>query len=88
MEGGQLLLFHHRNLHSRFFKPIVSYTHSKIMAYSQCPGQHLAEATLWITIATVLAVFNIEAPIDPVTGERKTPSTEVKPGLIKYVYCL
>jgi len=29
-----------------------------------CPGRHLADASLWIAMATLLAVFNISKPVD------------------------
>lgn len=34
-----------------------------------CPGRFLADAVLWLTLASVLSVFQLLPPIDPVTGE-------------------
>ncbi|KAJ8091252.1 monooxygenase activity protein [Marasmius tenuissimus] len=34
-----------------------------------CAGRHLADAVVWLTIATVLACFKINKPKDPETGK-------------------
>ncbi|KAK0449604.1 cytochrome P450 [Desarmillaria tabescens] len=41
-----------------------------------CPGMHLAENSVFLAIATLLAVFNISKAMDPVTGEEITPDVE------------
>ncbi|KAH7334824.1 cytochrome P450 [Rhizoctonia solani] len=41
-----------------------------------CPGNHYAEASLFILIASVLAVFHISPKVNPVTGQEEIP--EVK----------
>lgn len=34
-----------------------------------CPGIHLAERSMWRTVAKLLWAFDIAEPLDPVTGE-------------------
>jgi cytochrome P450 len=46
-----------------------------------CAGRYFAENSLFITISSVLAAFNITAPLDA-KGERVQLSSEVKPGMI------
>ncbi|THH08770.1 hypothetical protein EW145_g2477 [Phellinidium pouzarii] len=41
-----------------------------------CPGRFFADANAWLTIANVLAVFDILPPIDPITGRETIPSFE------------
>ncbi|KAK0482393.1 cytochrome P450 [Armillaria novae-zelandiae] len=41
-----------------------------------CPGMYLAENSVFLAIATMLAVFNISKAVDPVTGEEITPDVE------------
>ncbi|KAK0215658.1 cytochrome P450 [Armillaria fumosa] len=41
-----------------------------------CPGMYLAENSVFLAIATMLAVFNISKVADPVTGEEITPDIE------------
>ena len=49
-----------------------------------CPGRHMAYESLWITIACILAVFNVEKAIGE-DGEPITPSTECRPTFIVWV---
>ncbi|KAJ7458888.1 cytochrome P450 [Mycena latifolia] len=46
-----------------------------------CPGKHMAVATLWITIASILATLNIKKLRDE-NGKEVEPSYEYYPGLI------
>ncbi|KAJ7155817.1 cytochrome P450 [Mycena filopes] len=46
-----------------------------------CPGRHLASASLFITIASILATFNIERATDA-DGNVVEPTCEYVPGLI------
>ncbi|PBK80553.1 cytochrome P450 [Armillaria gallica] len=41
-----------------------------------CPGMYLAENSVFLAIATLLAVFDISKAVDPVTGEDITPDVE------------
>jgi cytochrome P450 len=50
-----------------------------------CPGRHLASNTMFLTIASVLAVFNIEKAIDE-DGKVITPCEEYSSGPIWSVY--
>ncbi|KAJ7070958.1 cytochrome P450 [Mycena amicta] len=43
-----------------------------------CPGKHLALDTLWIVVASTLAVFNITKELDE-NGQVKEPTTEFTP---------
>ncbi|KZS94744.1 cytochrome P450 [Sistotremastrum niveocremeum HHB9708] len=42
----------------------------------KCPGRHLADATLWITVATLLTLFTITKPIDE-NGKEIEPDLEI-----------
>ncbi|KAF7789960.1 hypothetical protein EIP86_000908 [Pleurotus ostreatoroseus] len=48
-----------------------------------CPGRHLASNSAWLALASILAVFELELPIDEFGREIK-PSGEYTPGLIVY----
>ena len=49
-----------------------------------CPGAHLAEMTLFLNIATILAVFNISKPVDG-EGHEVEPKIEWVNGITSYV---
>ncbi|KAJ1306124.1 hypothetical protein OPQ81_010835 [Rhizoctonia solani] len=42
-----------------------------------CPGQHYAEASLFVLIASILAVFDIKPKVNPVTGREEIPEAKV-----------
>ncbi|CAE6475243.1 unnamed protein product [Rhizoctonia solani] len=42
-----------------------------------CPGNHYAEASLFILIASILAVFDIKPKINPMTGKEELPVAKV-----------
>lgn len=44
---------------------------------SSCPGNHYAEASLFIIVASILAVFDIKPTVDPVTGLEMIPEVKV-----------
>jgi hypothetical protein len=44
---------------------------------SSCPGDKFAEASLFITFASLLAVFNIRPAKDTITGEEIIPEVKV-----------
>ncbi|KAJ6579966.1 cytochrome P450 [Mycena vulgaris] len=46
-----------------------------------CPGRHMAVASLWITIASMLSTFDIKKAVDEY-GKEIEPSHEYFPGLI------
>ncbi|KAF7789957.1 hypothetical protein EIP86_000905 [Pleurotus ostreatoroseus] len=48
-----------------------------------CPGRHLALNSIWLSLASILTVFNLELPRDK-NGEEIRPSGEYTPGLISY----
>ncbi|KAJ7607961.1 cytochrome P450 [Roridomyces roridus] len=56
-----------------------------------CPGRHLAMATLWLTITSILATLEIKKAVDK-DGEVIEPSYEYFPGLISqgtiHLWCL
>ena len=41
-----------------------------------CPGRFFADTNAWLTIANMLAAFEILPPIDPVTGKEFIPKFE------------
>lgn len=47
-----------------------------------CPGRFLAMADVWLTVASVLAAFNIKKAVDEY-GRTIEPSGEYTPGLIR-----
>ncbi|KIJ53804.1 hypothetical protein M422DRAFT_202062 [Sphaerobolus stellatus SS14] len=47
-----------------------------------CPGQRLAEPSIFLSIAMTLATFNIEKAIDKATGKTLEPVVDFMPGLI------
>jgi hypothetical protein len=50
-----------------------------------CPGRHLAEPSLFLSIAMTLSTFNISRAHDELTGELIEPAFEWLPGTIRYV---
>ncbi|KAI0351223.1 cytochrome P450 [Trametes cingulata] len=50
-----------------------------------CPGQALADPSIWLAMANVLAVFDIKKPVDD-AGHEFTPSAEFLSGFTKYVH--
>lgn len=49
-----------------------------------CPGAHLAETTLFLNIANILAVFNISKPLNE-EGKEVEPLVEWSNGVATYV---
>lgn len=49
-----------------------------------CPGQHLADASLFIVMASMLATLNISKPVD-LDGKELTPAVELSEGLVSSV---
>ena len=49
-----------------------------------CAGSHFAEATLWITIAQILATFDI-SPAKDADGRDIIPELNASSGLLSYV---
>lgn len=52
-----------------------------------CPGRHMAYDSLWLTIASLLSVFNIEKTKDE-NGQDVTPAGEYYYGFTWYAYIL
>lgn len=48
-----------------------------------CPGQHLATASVWIVIATMLATLKISKALDA-DGKEITPNPMMTTGLERY----
>ncbi|THH19556.1 hypothetical protein EW146_g1637 [Bondarzewia mesenterica] len=48
-----------------------------------CPGRHLADASLWIVMATMLATLSIDKTLGP-DGNEITPTIALTPGLTRY----
>lgn len=63
----------------------TNYLHSRI-----CPGRHLADASLWIAMASVLATLNISKSLDN-NGKEITPEVAFTSGitrcLVPYFQC-
>ena len=45
-----------------------------------CPGEHMADAMLWTVITYILAVFDINPPLDPITGKPDIPEVKFTGG--------
>ena len=41
-----------------------------------CPGRHFADINMWLLVASILAVFDINPATDPVSGEKLMPDME------------
>ncbi|KAJ7251339.1 cytochrome P450 [Mycena rebaudengoi] len=52
--------------------------------FGVCPGRHMAQSTLWITVASLLAVFNIAKAVGD-DGELLEPSYEYHSAMILYL---
>jgi hypothetical protein len=46
------------------FSLCMSVGSSRHVCHSECPGTYLAEASLWIQIASILSVFRLSTPKD------------------------
>lgn len=49
-----------------------------------CPGRYVALNSVWLTLASILAVFDLELPVDEF-GRKVKPSGEYTAGLIRCV---
>ena len=47
-----------------------------LIVFRACPGRFFADASIWLTIANVLAAFEILPPLDPSTGNEVLPKFE------------
>ncbi|KAF8608280.1 cytochrome P450, partial [Ceratobasidium sp. AG-I] len=61
----------------RFLDPSVPDAPGFGLGRRICPGGDFAEASLFITFASMLAVFNIEPTVDPISGKKIIPKTKV-----------
>lgn len=50
-----------------------------------CPGRNLAEGTLWLGIASILAAFNITPELDK-AGVPILPDAEYTSGVMRYAF--
>lgn len=50
-----------------------------------CPGRNLAEGTLWLGIASILAAFNITPELDK-AGVPILPDAEYTSGVMRYIF--
>jgi len=73
-----------KNNLSEVFKPLDP--RDFVFGYGRrvCPGTHIAQASIWIAIASILATFNIK-PSKNAAGEDVTPPLEFVSGLVGYV---
>ncbi|KAF8626921.1 hypothetical protein AX17_006422 [Amanita inopinata Kibby_2008] len=46
-----------------------------------CPGRYLALSSLWITVASLIAAFDIRSAVDS-TGKTVDPEPEIEPGIV------
>ena len=50
---------------------------------SLCPGRHLADSSVWIAVASLLAAFDI-SPVKAANGTPIMPKEEFSSGITKY----
>lgn len=53
-----------------------------------CPGRFFADATVWLTIATVLAVFDMGPYVDPGSRKEKPPEISFVSGFSRFASAL
>ena len=51
--------------------------------YRACPGMHLADAAVWLGLASILASFDILPPINPETGKEEMPEERFASGFTR-----
>ncbi|KAJ8080303.1 hypothetical protein AAF712_003741 [Marasmius tenuissimus] len=49
-----------------------------------CPGNDIAEMSMWVTVATLLVCFDFGTYVDPKTGKEEAPSGEYTSGMLCY----
>lgn len=59
-------------------------THRLFSSLRICPGRHLAEASVWIVVASILAVFDISAEKDA-QGRDIVPEVAFTNAITRYV---
>ncbi|KAF9817416.1 hypothetical protein IEO21_03470 [Rhodonia placenta] len=55
-----------------------------------CPGRYLADATIWLAVANILATMDIQTACDPF-GQKIVPIPSFKSGMLRHVafyHCL
>ncbi len=63
--------------------PPLSHLKGTHGTFSICPGRHLAEASVWIAIATLLAVFDI-CPVQDENGKDDIPTAVFQTSITRY----
>ena len=48
-----------------------------------CPGRHFADASAWLLVSNVLAVFSILPQVNPETGEEILPEVKYTSGFAR-----
>ena len=48
-----------------------------------CPGRHFADASAWLLVSNVLAVFNVLPQVNPETGEEVLPEVKYTSGFAR-----
>ena len=56
------------------------------MVFSICPGQYLADSSLYLTVVSTLSLFEITNAVDKKTGLPIVPLPNYKPGVIWYAF--
>ena len=52
----------------------------KLIGIRICPGRHFADATVWLIVASVLAVFDIKPYVDPKSNKEVPPEVSFTSG--------
>ena len=48
-----------------------------------CPGRHFADTTVWLIVASVLAVFDIKPYVDPKSNKEVPPEVSFTSGFAR-----
>lgn len=56
-----------------------------VNVYRICPGRFFADATIWLTVANVLAFFDIGPIVDPESGKVLPPDGSYHSGFTSLV---
>ena len=77
-EGGELI---------DMLRLMYSHSYRLLAAFAArfCPGRVFAESILWITMANVLAAFDILPCVDPISGKEVLPVPEFESEIVKCV---
>jgi hypothetical protein len=66
-------------------KPPLSIIVSHLISCRACAGRHFGEASVWLAIANVTAIFSVTKDTDD-SGQQITPPAEFAGGFVRYIF--